>query len=263
MKSIIIGITFVAFLGGSAIAADLPMKAPVAPAPVAAFSWTGFYVGLNAGGDWGNSDPTTTVAHIGDYLGTCGTVCSDTVNAAGRQRLNTNGFTGGIHGGYNWQFNNIVVGIEADFEYFRSAGSTSVTLVAFGTYSETIHSSVSTDWLFTLRPRLGLAVGNWLLYGTGGLAVTKLKANWGYSDSNTAGGRENASASETKTGWVAGGGIEAALPGNWVIGGEYLYVHFGSVSSSGNIIYVSNDDVLNHSADLNANIVRARLSKKF
>jgi len=247
----------VAALVGEALAA-----APIAPAPVM-FNWTGFYVGLNAGGNWGTSDSVTRIVHIGDYFGTCGGICSDTLNAAGLQRIKTHGFTGGIQVGYNWQFGNIVTGVEADFEYFRSAGkqSTTATIVANAAFLA-VNSAVSTDWLFTLRPRLGFAADDWLFYGTGGLAVAQLKASWSYSD-YTGVAYETASASVTKAGWVAGGGIETALPGNWIVGAEYLYVKFDSVSTTSQIVFLADDDRFKHSADLSANIVRARVSKKF
>jgi hypothetical protein len=38
-----------------ASAADLPVKAPVAPV-AAPYNWTGFYIGANIGGGWGNRD---------------------------------------------------------------------------------------------------------------------------------------------------------------------------------------------------------------
>ena len=264
-KPFIAGIAFAAFFAGSATAADMSVKAPVAPPTAAVFSWTGFYVGLNAGGNWGTSHTSTVIGFVGDHFGTCGQICVDLFAPAGNpQSFKTSGFTGGIQGGYNWQFGYFVAGVEVDFQYFRSAGSTSIT-VPHGilAFTRTVNTSISTDWLFTARPRLGVAAGNWLFYGTGGLAVTELKASWRYSDTiGTA--RENASASSTKAGWVAGGGVETALPGNWLIGAEYLYVKFSGVSAAGNIIRVANDDVLRHSGtDLSANIVRARLSRKF
>jgi hypothetical protein len=55
------------------------------------------------------------------------------------------------------------------------------------------------------------------------------------------------------------------LPGRWVVGAEYLYVNFGNVSttsfgSSGGVTFTN---PFTHSANLNANIARARLSKLF
>ncbi len=266
-KLFVAGIVAATCCGVPAIAADMPTKAPVRQGIDPIFSWSGFYVGLNAGGNWGRAEASTTIGHIGDYFGTCGVpICTDPFLAANRSRsFNTNGFTGG----YNWQAGNIVGGVEFDFQYFRSAGSLSVIAPFAGNdplNTRTVNSSISTDWLVTARPRLGVAANNWLFYGTGGLAVTRLKANWGYSDSVTV-ASENAAASATKTGWVVGGGVEVALPGSWLIGGEYLYVRFnGGVSGTGNIVRpgTPSDDVLNHTAgDLRSNIVRLRLNYKF
>jgi len=250
----------------TASAADLPVKAPVAPVAVAP-SWTGWYVGLNVGGNWGTSAISTTVGNSSTGAFYPPNIVSN-INAIGAPaNLNTNGFTGGLQGGYNYQIGQWLWGVEADFQYFRSAGSNSVTgpIAAFNTV--TITSSISSDWLFTLRPRLGIILNNWLFYGTGGLAVSELKANWNWV--NTTAGlpiTESASASGVKAGWIVGGGIETMLPGKWLIGAEYLYVNFGSISVNSIAIETGFGPLSNpfsHTADLSANIVRARLSKLF
>ena len=161
----------------------------------------------------------------------------------------------------------MVAGIELDFESFRSAGSIATSAPLFGAI-QTVNSSINTQWLFTARPRLGVAANNWLFYGTGGLAVTRLSATWSYSTNfNAPCDCESGSASSTKDGWVLGGGIESALPGKWLIGVEYLYTKFGSISATSNNLMIPGGitwtDTFNHSIDLNTNIVRARLSKQF
>jgi outer membrane immunogenic protein len=250
-------------------AADLPVKAPPMVAPlVVAYNWSGFYIGVNAGGDWGTSDPSTTTVVAG-WLAGCPGCVSDIANN-GSQSFKTDGFTGGVQGGYNWQTGNIVLGVEGDFEYFRSSGSNSTVFFSpTCPCTMTINSSMSTDWLFTLRPRVGFAVNNWLFYATGGLAVSELKGAWSYGDNF--GGRtttESGSVSTVKAGWVIGGGLETALPGNWLIGAEYLYVKFADVSTTSNNLVNSTSgpypaSVFTHSADLAVNIARIRVSKKF
>ena len=235
-------------------------------ASAANYNWSGWYLGLNAGGNWGTSAATTTVqpSTFPAGFGSC-PACRSDIAAIGNQKFDTSGFTGGVQGGYNWQSGNLLVGIELDYQYFRSAGSISTTGFAPSLPGlVTVNTSVSTDWLFTARPRLGAVANNWLFYGTGGLAVTKLKATWHYHDTLTTPAAENAAASATKTGWTIGGGIETALPGNWLLGGEYLYVKFGSISASeflkpGGAFL----DTFNNTADLKSSIVRARFSKKF
>jgi outer membrane immunogenic protein len=241
-----------------------------AAAAPATYNWSGLYLGLNAGGNWGTVNPSTGIAQAGTYLGACGGVPDPCANiaAAGGQSFNTSGFTGGVLGGYNWQSGNFLAGIEVDFQYFRSAGSRTVSSPLVGGITFNLTTSLSTDWLFTARPRIGLVTNNWLLYGTGGLALAQLKGTWDYSDNNNAPCTcESASASVTKAGWTIGGGVEVALPGNWFIGGEYLYVQFGSISVTSANLAVPGvagfTDVFAHSVDLNTNIVRARLSKKF
>jgi outer membrane immunogenic protein len=262
-KFLIAGVAAAAFYGTPALAADMAVKAPPPP-PAPVWSWTGWYVGLNVGGNWATSQTSTTVGNstTGVFYPP-GTV--NAINAARATNFNTSGFTGGFQGGYNFQMNQWLLGVEADFEYFRSAGSTGQVnaLVPF-----TLTSSVSTDWLFTLRPRLGIISNNWLFYGTGGLAVTELHASWNYL-STTVGGTvtESASVSPTKAGWTIGGGVETALPGKYTLGVEYLYVKFDSVSTNNGIFintpFGTLTNPINQSANLASNIVRLRLSKSF
>lgn len=187
----------------AANAADMALKAHPAD-PSSAYNWSGWYLGLNAGGNWGTSQTSTTIGN-----GTTGIfllpVAVNGINGIGMPTdFNTRGFTGGTHGGYNYQMGHWLLGVEADFEYLRSAGSNTVTGFVVPGLPATIATSLGTDWLFTLRPRLGLIFGSWLFYGTGGLAITRLSANWSFVSTGAA---ESASASATEPGWAAGGGV--------------------------------------------------------
>jgi outer membrane immunogenic protein len=246
-----------------ALGADV-QRASAAPA---AFNWSGWYVGLNAGGNWGYSDGSTS-AFCSGAGGSCYVASYfAAINALGSySSLDTSGFTGGIHGGYNWQSGALVAGIELDFEYLGSEGSRTLSAAApIAPNTISISQSVKADWLFTVRPRVGMATGGWLWYGTGGLAVSNLKASWTYFDT-TGPYTESASVSATKAGWIAGGGVEAALPGKLSFGIEYLYLKFGSVSATGLLgppATAPLSNVFNHSADLASSIVRVRLNKLF
>ena len=240
------------------------MKAPQAPqARVAAYDWSGFYIGANAGYAWGSSNVATSVSSSGAYF-----VTTDPaqIAAAGQASLHPSGGTGGIQAGYNWQVGQLLYGLEVDFDAFGLNASRIVTtgyLTAPGT-TFTVNQSVKTDWLFTSRGRLGWASNNWLLYMTGGLAITKIRYDNTFTDTFSP-ALENGSTSKAKTGWVLGGGLEYGLARNWSIKAEYLYMDFGSLSSSG---AVSNTGavppaVLVHSTNLTAETARAGVNYRF
>jgi len=203
-------------------AADLPVKAPrvLPPPPVA--SWTGWYVGAHAGVAWHQAGA--------DYSGDVG----ETANAAALGPIvhsNTKaGFIGGGQIGYNWQLGMFLLGLEADISGLN-AKVTAPTVHGKGNAFEG-----KINWLSTYRARAGfLARSDILIYATGGLAVGGVKD---FFTSNGVGSSvalaTTKSASKTKTGWTAGGGVEWMWARNWTVGLEGLYVDLGH--TTGNMI---------------------------
>ena|SRR5258707_926187 len=168
-----------------AFAADLPVKAPYM-APIAYYNWTGFYIGGNVGGAW----ETGTISD--SFFGTS---FSNT----------RSGFIGGGQIGYNWQFSpQFVLGVEWMFDGtdIRSdSGTVAVTDPDFG--AATLQGTEKVDWLTTVTARLGYAANNWLFYVKGG-------GGWVHDTARvtevTTGGVFSVSASDTRGGWVVGGG---------------------------------------------------------
>ena len=103
------------------------------------------------------------------------------------------------------------------------------------------------DWFGTVRGRLGCAIGNTLIYGTGGFAAGGVRATSLYTDNNIValnsgnpaliGTAQNppqvgsASHSATNTGWTAGAGIEVKITPNWSLKGEYQFIDLGTISA--------------------------------
>src|SRR6202035_1394697 len=235
---------------GSAAAADLPapeavLAPPPAPAAVPA-TWTGWYAGLNAGAVWGDESVS--------WQGTAGFSArgaADIANSSPGQ-ARTTGFTGGGQLGYNFQFQSLVAGLEADLQYTGVDGTRSViSQVDLNPYAQ----SVDSHWLGTTRGRLGFAYGPWLIYGTGGLAV----AHVGYND-NFLGrhgvGPINSSSNYTAVGWTAGGGAEWMFAPRWSAKVEYLFVDLGSQTDSASTIYAAGVAVITHMHSFTENIAR-------
>jgi outer membrane immunogenic protein len=227
-----------------------------------AYNWSGFYIGLNAGGAWGRSD-TTTSTGSGTYFAE-----PEKVAAAGTGSLSGSGFTGGVQAGYNWQSSNVVYGLEADFGAFN-VGATRQTTVPYAFTNEfVVTNATDTDWLFTARGRFGWVISNVLAYVTGGLAVARIDTANSYSDDvnfapdpNVTG---NWNASKTKLGWTLGGGFEFPLANNWTVKTEYLYLNFGSVHAAGMVSGgLGYSQGISTSTDLTAHIARAGVNFRF
>src|SRR4030081_2568769 len=119
IRKLLLASVATATIAGSALAADLPSRKAPPPAyiPPPVMTWTGPYIGINGGGIWTNSNSVlTTAADFGAVA--FPTVSTAAAVAAGNiipTRRNTSFLVGGTSG-YNWQWNNIVLGTESDFQ---------------------------------------------------------------------------------------------------------------------------------------------------
>jgi outer membrane immunogenic protein len=252
------GVALAALIAAPAIAADMPRPVYKAPPPVVApFSWTGFYIGVNGGGAWGDSRVTLSPAAI------FGAPDIAILTTNGSPHLHPTGFTGGGQAGYNWQSGNLVFGVETDINYLGLKKSTlSPVFPGVATFTTAqVATSIRADWLYTLRGSLGLAANNWLFYATGGLAVGNEKftqdVHFFASNSDNAG-----SSNRTKAGWTGGGGVEVAFAPNWSAKFEYLFVDLGSVHFS-SINTVAPAATMVHSEHLREHIARVGLNYRF
>jgi outer membrane immunogenic protein len=267
-----------ALMSAPGLAADLARPAPVYLPParviVPVFSWTGFYVGANAGGGWQNSDYTTVLTNctIAGACGAGGLVFGDPANQALGSALGTgsggrsSGFIGGFQIGYNYQVSSVVLGIEADWDYFKRSNSQGGSGIASTGDSLTVANQTGANWLATVRGRGGLAWDRLLVYVTGGAAFTKLDytqtmvTTLGVSSGNT-------SVSQTKTGWTVGGGLEYAFTNNWSGKIEYLYAQFSGVSGAGALVSTAPPGFSNTftgaTSDFHDHILRAGINYKF
>ncbi len=203
---------------GPALAADVGTPTYKAPPLAPAFSWTGWYIGANAGFGLGQStDPNVS----GDM----------SMNARRFPNLLPKGFIGGGQIGYDWQVSpNWVFGLVADFQ---GADISASGLSDFQAGTQHVTESISNklDFLGTGRMRLGWTSGNWLFYGSGGVAfgnvssTADLRVTWPGQVYHASG-----SNSETLDGWAAGAGINYALTWNWIAGVDYLHYDLGRSS---------------------------------
>lgn len=196
-----------------------------AQSPSSTSNWTGVYVGGYAGGNFSRSSANTSTVY--SSTGYFATTSVPAINAVGAQKLDPNGFTGGATLGYNYQSGRFVIGAETDFGALTGKKTATGTQVypCCSPTSFTVTQSVKTDWIFTARPRAGFTVGNALIYGTGGLAVTKIDYKAQFTDT-FASANESGAINKTRAGWTAGGGVEYKVANKWSVKGEYLFADF-------------------------------------
>jgi outer membrane immunogenic protein len=230
LVGLLAGTALVVAVASQASAADLPYRGGPQPVynSIPVFTWTGFYVGANAGYGWS----TGMSRRIDPAFGRIG---------SGR----SGGFVGGGQVGYNYQMGMFVLGAETDLQYAAVSNK--------GEFFGTTYYQGSSDGYFgTLRARAGVAFNNALLYATAGFAYGDLGGNNSY-DPGLGVRRDGGS----NGGWTVGGGVEYGFTNNITAKVEGLYVNLDTSSN------YDLGTVYNRSRDTEFGVVRAGLNYKF
>ncbi len=169
-----------------------------APAAASRAGWSGFYVGVEGGGDWGRSKHINNANNITPDFAVNGGVLGGTI-------------------GYNAQFGGLwLFGLEGDMSWMNADGRASNLAPNFKPESS---SETREHWLSTARVRLGaVPASSWLAYVTGGVAWADVEA-----------------IAHHRPGWTAGAGIEYAIDRNWSAKLEYLHVGFNNAPYLNNL----------------------------
>src|SRR6185437_4320784 len=213
------------------LVAAIALVAMSATAPAFAQGWwNGPEIGVQGGYAWGTSSGAVGSPPSLPYS------------------FHPGGGIAGIHAGYNWQWDHVVLGVEGDAEW----ADLHTTHLIPGVFS--IKSHLYDD--ASVRGKLGWAFDRILVYGTGGVAfggvgTTYLNIiNAPFMSSNG-----------IRTGWTAGAGLAYAITPNWELGAEYRYTdlgHKGSIFTGGLLGRPVTDR-----NEFNFSAVRAVLSYRF
>jgi outer membrane immunogenic protein len=187
--------------------------------------WSGFYVGGNAGYDFG------LLATTDASLTTGGTLFGITPGPSQEwpgedDEAPFDGPVAGIQAGFNLQNGDVVYGLEADFQLSHVVHD-KVIPGAVGAEPR-IESNADLQWFSTVRARLGTSVGRYHFYGTGGLAFGQGKGAVTVTASGGTGPAFSASDTEVQVGYALGAGVEAAFTDHWIGRAEILLVDLGT-----------------------------------
>lgn len=245
----------------------------VGPPPIFAgaplYNWTGFYAGANIGYGSGNDRLAQTIVETGAR--------SVAISSTADSAIAPNGILGGVQFGYNWQGGrNWLVGVEADFQGSAQNDKACTPILCFTeaaannnpALSETDSITIEQhlDYFGTLRGRVGVVNDNILFYGTGGVALGHVTDNVSLATAffGLPPAFASSSSSADLTGWVAGGGIEAALWGRWTGKLEYLYMDLGGISNTLTAAVPGiGTEVVTTTSTVRDNIFRAGINYRF
>jgi outer membrane immunogenic protein len=191
---------------GSSFAGPMSAEKNVTPmAPAPACDWSGFYIGLNAG----VTNYTLRITDVDDW------------DSFSTREYDTGAFIGGGQVGYNLQFGQLVLGVEAD-----ASGSTAK--ISKSSNGEDQFDYGKVDFLTTARLRMGVAFDKALVYVTGGGAYAhgKWEESYVYPPYHPIYGNYYDAywlGDDWRWGWCGGAGIEYMLNCHWSIRAEALY----------------------------------------
>jgi outer membrane immunogenic protein len=231
MKWILIATAMVLATSGEAIAADLPPQGLPSPQSAVFYNWTGFHVGINAGYGTGTSN------WADGPLGSTG-------------GFPTSGFLAGGTVGANYQIGQYVFGIEGDGGWTNLRGNSGSTCGGIAAVvPPPVSCQTQSDWLGTVRGRVGYAFDCILVYGTAGAAFGNVQT--GLNPPSTFDGAVEA-------GWTAG--VEVAFAQNWTAKAEYLFVDLPNASCT---TAANCGGAAGSIVSFNENIIRAGVNYKF
>jgi len=250
---------------GPAMAADMAPAYKAAAMPAPAYNWSGFYVGVTAGGGMAS----LPVTDMDDFAG----FGAGFVPLTNTPSLKSGGAVGGLHAGYNWQFApSFLVGIEGDFSW--SSFKASDTTCQGGCNNRNVDRFVASsklDSFSTLRARFGLSSDRTLVYVMAGPAWGHINASLTdfncLNCANPGGVFGIANDSSFHLGIAVGAGVEYALTQNWILRGEYMHMDFGTKDAvfkdaTGVLITPSPLDTFRARSTATAEIARLGISYK-
>lgn len=227
-KAVLAAAATIAVAGG---ATTMPSSAAdmgyMPPQPMYQPTWQGFYIG----GHLGFGEAEVNGRADLDYIDDVDSSLNESFSF--RKSFTPDGLIGGAQAGYNWQWDQLVFGLEGDVSFADWRHSSILfdePLDDFGVPADvTGRASADLDMLATIRGRLGMAFDSVLVYGTGGVAWAdaEARASAVLDDGFGTDTLWSAKKSFNDIGFVAGGGITwMAIPQTFSVGLEGLYYFF-------------------------------------
>jgi outer membrane immunogenic protein len=232
-KFLLVSIAISALGTAPALSADMAVKARPMVAPVAVSTWTGCYVGVNGGWKGGRfGESVDTPAGVAVLPAGTSVFAADHIDL---NRLNVDSGAVGGQVGCRWESaDHWVVGVEGDFDWTDLHGT--VVSNTFGTGRSVLVPGDFFDnrarWESSVRGIVGRSFDKFLIYATGGLAVTDVRMGGNFIGVPGPVPLPASAGFESKTlfGFTVGAGAAYAFSPNWDIGAEYRFSQYSGAN---------------------------------
>lgn len=237
-RALFFGLLSLSCMAATASAADIAARRPETASAGPVWTWSGNYIGGHGGWSWGGADHAF---RPGDVF---------SPSTGGAFEVGLTGGGAGFHTGRNWQWGNLVFGLEGSTSWTGISGQSAGP---FGGPQARAVVETKIEKVATFTPRLGLAFDNWLLYGKGGIA-------YGAVESTVTNDAARFSETTDHVGWSIGVGVEYGLTPNWILGLEYNHINLRAERYAG---LASNGGTADFDDAVAFGMARARASYKF
>ncbi|WP_272699580.1 outer membrane protein [Desulfovibrio sp. Fe33] len=243
------------------IAPTLGLAGDAAPSALPV-QWNGLYVGGALGFAYGQADPELGID--GNYFDVVDRAQLDSI---GSKDMNEGSLAASVFAGVNHQVENWVLGVEGDFTYApfdekHDSGTTYYDSVPFQSFD--IRTRVASDWMASLKLRLGYAFGRSLVYLSAGPAVSEFRCQFHFEDDNMGGNTASVDKKQLSLGWTAGAGYEYMLEEGWGIRARYQHYEFPRVLDAAPSFTNSGfNGVFNNKLDVRSDLVQIGIFKMF
>jgi len=228
-------------------------------------NWQGFYGGLALGGAYNTTHPDTEVLYSGYFVdGGGGSSDRAQLNPILQKTLKGWDLTGSALVGYDFQSGNITYGIEGDLTLMDYSESKGVGTTIYDTNADTFttDTTVKTNFMISLRPKIGYVVGNFQLYASTGISVSRFKMTHNFSDTSTG---TDLSYSDTKTAFGISSSVGAnyRINNGWALRGEYIFNYYPNVFNGQSEYNGDAANDFNYGGSFQSNNIRFAVIKKF
>ncbi|WP_417414297.1 outer membrane protein [Hoeflea sp.] len=252
-------------LSGAAAVALFVSPAMADDTATSGADWQGFYLGLALGGAHSAAKPDTGVVYNGYFFTDASGSDREQVNPVLQRRLDGLDVTGSVLAGYDFQSGNITYGLEGDltfmgFSQTESFGPANYDNNPSATF--TTSTTVESDFLLSLRPKLGYVTGPFQFYISAGPSVSRFKMTHEYSD--TASGKSiTFSDSKTALGVSSSVGVGYMLSDGWVLRSDYVFSYYPDIAGGSSELNGDGKTDFTYGSDFQSHNLRLALIKRF